>query len=190
MGVNALQQNHALKRSEVVRPHTVQLGLEMGIRCRHHHFKNFFVGDGAGGLHFFLQLNFQQPIVFQDFFQIGQVPLLLHRFDGHILAHQIAETAFPQRGDLTVQILRIQNVVALLIDHLALIVRHIVVFQQLFANVEVARLHLALSALDAAGHNARLNRFTFRHLQAIHDGAHPISRKNAHQRVVQTQVKP
>jgi len=45
-------------------------------------------------------------------------------------------------------IVAIEQLVALLIDHLALVVGDIVVFQQLLADVEVALLDLALCRLE------------------------------------------
>ncbi len=117
------------------------------------------------------------------------MPLLFNRFSRHILPHQIVKAAFAQGAHLGRQIGGIENLVALLVDHLALVVSHIVVLQQLLAHVEVARLHLALGALDGARHNARLNRFTIGHFEPVHDGLDPVTGKNPHQRVIQTQVK-
>ena len=87
------------------------------------------------------------------------------------------------------QILGIQDLVALLVDDLALVVGHVVVFEQLLADVEVAGFDLALRALDAARDDAGLDGLTLGHLQAVHDGAHAVARKNAHQGIVQAQIK-
>ncbi len=83
----------------------------------------------------------------------------------------------------------IQYVVALLVNHLSLVIRNIVVFQQLFADVEVTGFDFALSAFDAARHDARFDGFALGHLQAVHDGAHPVTRKDPHQRIVQAQIE-
>ena len=161
----------------------------MGVGCGHHQFQDFFVRDSAGSLHFFAQWQVKQPLFSQHLLEAGQVPLLLDRFSGDILANQVRETPFTQSCDLAVQLLGVQNVIALLVDHLALVVRHVVVFEQLFADIEIARLHFALGAFDAARDDARFDGLAFRHLQAVHDGAHAITGKNAHERVVQAQVK-
>jgi hypothetical protein len=47
--------------------------------------------------------------------------------------------------------LRIHDVRALLVDHLALVVHHVVVFDDLLADVVVARLDLLLRVLDGLG---------------------------------------
>ena len=84
---------------------------------------------------------------------------------------------------------RVQNFVALLVDDFALLVGYVVKFQQLLADVEVARFHLALRAFDAAGHHACFDGFAFWHFEAIHHGAHAVARKDAHQLVIQAQVE-
>jgi len=105
------------------------------------------------------------------------------------VAYQIGEAAFTQRRELGIHVLRIQDVVALLVDDLALVVGHVVVFEQLLADVEVARLDLALGAFDAARDDTGLDRLALGHLQAVHDGAHAVPREDAHERIVQTQVE-
>ncbi len=121
--------------------------------------------------------------------QARQVPLLFHRLDRHKLTHHIGHARLAQTTNLGVDVGGVQNVVALLVDDLALIVGDVVVFQQLLANVEVVRFHLALGGFDAARDHARFNRFALGHLEAIHDGLDPLARKNAQQRVFQAQVK-
>ena len=66
---------------------------------------------------------------------------------------------------------RLEELVALLVDHLALVVGDVVVFEQLLADVEVARLDLALRALDRARDDAGLDRLALGHLQPLHDRA-------------------
>ena len=61
---------------------------------------------------------------------------------------------------------RLQELVALLVDHLALVVGDVVVLEQLLADVEVARLDLALRVLDLRVTMPALDRLAFGHLQA------------------------
>ena len=83
----------------------------------------------------------------------------------------------------------VEDVVALLVDHLALVVGDVVVLEQLLADVEVARLDLALRALDAARDDAGFDRLAVGHLQPLHDRAHAVAGEDAHQRIVQRQVE-
>jgi hypothetical protein len=50
----------------------------------------------------------------------------------------------------SLHVVGLQDLVALLVDDLALVVGDVVVFEQLLADVEVARLDLALRLLDRA----------------------------------------
>ena len=88
-----------------------------------------------------------------------------------------------------IEVACVQNRVALLVNHLALVVGYVVVLQQLLAHVKVARLHLALGAFDAAGHDAGFNRFALGHFEPVHDGLDAVASKNPHQRIVQAQIK-
>ena len=121
------------------------------------------IRHGRGGLHLGLQWQLNLPVIGQRFLQRGNIPLLFHRLYRHVLANQISKTAFPQGVDLRRQVGGIQNFVALLVNHLALVVGHVIVFQQLLAHVKVAGLHFALRALNAARHDAGLNRFAVGH---------------------------
>ena len=81
------------------------------------------------------------------------------------------------------------NSAALLVDHLALVVGYVVVFQYLFAHIEIARLNLALCILDGARHPGMLNGFAFRQFELVHDRCHTVGSKNAQQRIFQRQVE-
>src|SRR6202011_1752299 len=61
------------------------------------------------------------------------------------------------------EILRAHDLCALLINDLALIVRHVVKQQQLFADIEVMRLDFALRLLDLAREHAALDDLAFLH---------------------------
>ena len=80
-----------------------------------------------------------------------------------------------------------QQLVALLVDHLALVVRHVVVFEQLLADVEVALFDLALRVFDRARHPRMLDRLALGHLQAVHDRGDAVGGEDAQQRVFQRQ---
>src|SRR5690606_41028393 len=65
----------------------------------------------------------------------------------------------------------------------------VVVLEQLLADIEVASLDLALGGFDRARHHAGFDGLAFRQLQALHDGAHPIAREDAHQRVFEREIE-
>ena len=189
MRINGLQQDHALKPGEVLGTDLLHLAGKQGVGDFHHVFEDVLIGHGLRLGHRSHQIKTDLPVGLQSTLQPGQVPLLFHRLVRHVLAHQIGDSAFTQRRHLGIQIDGIQDRVALLINHFALVVGDVVVLQQLLAHVEIACLHLALRALDAASDHARLNRFALGHVQALHDGLDAIAREDAHQRVVQAQIK-
>ena len=185
-----MQQHHALKLGEVLCTHQIDLGVEHLVGLGPNRFQQIVVGDGAGGVDLLLQVQTELPLVGEHFFQRGQIPLFFNRFSRHKLAHDVLEAALAQALYLRRQIRGVENLVALLVNHLALVVGDVVVFEQLLAHVKVACFDLALGALDTARDHARLDGLAFGHLELVHDGAHAVTRKNAHQRIIQTQVKP
>ena len=98
----------------------------------------------------------------------------------HILAH---------RGDCLGDAVAVQQVVALLIDHLALIIGDVVVLQQLFTDIEVVRLDLALRILDRATNPGMFDRLALLHAQLLHQPGHFFGSENTHQAVFHRQVK-
>ena len=92
---------------------------------------------------------------------------------------QVREHACAQRRDQVRDFSRFEQVVALLVNHFALVIGDVVILEQLLAHVEVARLDLALRRLDRARDDAGFDRLAFRHFQAVHDRAHAVAGENA-----------
>ena len=78
---------------------------------------------------------------------------------------------------------------SLLINHLTLIVGHIIVFQQIFSNIEVMAFYFALSIFDGAIDHLMFNRLATFRIQLMHHVANRLRYENAHQVVVQGQIK-
>ena len=123
------------------------------------------------------------------FSRAGYIPLLLHahRRDETVdrLVHHVAANG----GNGFRDVLLAEQVVALLVNNLALVVGHVVVFQQLLADIEVATLDLALRLFDGIGHHAVLYRLALFHAQGLHKTLHPIGGEDTHQVVFQRQVE-
>ena len=86
----------------------------------------------------------------------GRCDLLVAVADGHVLEHVVAHF---DHG--VVDLLGFHQLVALRVDHAALVVGHVVVVQQMLTHVEVVRFHLALGVLDGAVQHPRLDRLVF-----------------------------
>ncbi len=92
-------------------------------------------------------------------------------------------------GDRFGQIVLRHEVDALLEDDLALVVHHVVVLQDLLADVEVARLDLLLSHLQALVHPAMRDRLAFLEAERAHHAVHALRTEDAHQVVVEREVE-
>ena len=125
----------------------------------------------------------------QRSFQAGHVPLLGQRLRRNMLADGGIEHFLAELGDSVTDVLGGQQAVAHVVDHLALLVGHVVVFEQLLADVEVAAFDLALRLLDGVGHHAVLDGLTGLHAQRLHEVLHPVGGEDAHQAVFQRQVE-
>ncbi len=67
------------------------------------------------------------------------------------------------------------------VNRFALLVHHVVVFEQVFAGLEVLRFDGFLRVLDALADEARLDGHAFGHAQAEHQGLHALAAENAQQ---------
>src|ERR1700674_5981056 len=84
-----------------------------------------------------------------------------------------------------------QNVVALIfsfqrgatdtVNGLALLVHYVVVFEQVFAGVEVLRFDGFLCVFDAARNELGLDGHAFGHAEAVHEGFDAFAAKDAHE---------
>ena len=117
------------------------------------------------------------------------IPLLLDAVVGHVQAEQVGDHPGAQVGDARRDVLRLEQLVAQRVDRLALVVGDVVVLEQLLADVEVARLDLALRAFDRARHHRVLDRLALGHLQHHHDAVDALAGEDAQQRVLERHVE-
>ena len=82
-----------------------------------------------------------------------------------------------------------QQLAAQPVDSLALLVHHVIVFEQVFARFEVLPFNRLLCALDALGNHLRLDRHAFFHAQPLQQRAHPLLGKDAHQVVFKREIE-
>src|SRR5262249_44655822 len=75
------------------------------------------------------------------------------------------------------------------VDRLALLVHHVVVFEQMFAGVEVLGFHGFLRTLNAIGNHFRFDRHAFGHTEAIHELLDALAAEDAHEVVFKREEK-
>ena len=76
------------------------------------------------------------------------------------------------------------------VHRLALLVHHVVVLEQVLANVEVARFDLLLRVLDRSRDPRMLDRHVFFHAERVHDALHAFAREDPHQVVFEREKEP
>ncbi len=106
---------------------------------------------------------------------------------GHVLGHQILDEQMAHVGDGLGDVLVFHQVDALLEDHLALIVLDVVEFQQVLADVEVARLDLLLSLFQRLVDPGMDDRLAFLQPQLGQHGVEPVGAEDPHQIIFQRQ---
>src|SRR4029077_7355782 len=77
-----------------------------------------------------------------------------------------------------------------MVYHLALAVHHVVVFEQMFAAVEVVRLDLLLRVLDRLADPSMLDRDAVLHPDPAHQALELVGAEDAQQVVLQREEKP
>ncbi len=111
---------------------------------------------------------FVQPLTHRDiaavfrlqaFLQPFHVPLVLHGARRHVAVHHLGNHVAADAFHRGRQALGLENLLTLAVHHAALVVGHVVVFQQVLTDVEVTGFHLALGVLDGAGHPAVFDGF-------------------------------
>ena len=95
-------------------------------------------------------------------------------------------------GDMVGQVLAVQNLVALGVDDLALLVHDVIVLEDALAHGEVDALDLVLGALDGLGDDLVLDGHVVAHVGRDHhlgDAVHLVAAEQAHEVVLERQVK-
>ena len=109
---------------------------------------------------------------------------------GHVLVKERPHRVLHQAANGSREILGAHDLGALLVHDFALIVGDIVEQQQVFADIEIVRLDLALRLFDLAGEHAAFDHLAFLHAGHLQQplGAQRIA-EDAHQVVLHRQVK-
>ena len=92
--------------------------------------------------------------------------------------------------DLLVQVLALEHPAALVVDDLALAVEHLVVLQDVLADLEVLRLDLRLRRADGVGDHLRLDRHVVGDVEAGEEALDHRGVEQPHQVVAEREVEP
>jgi hypothetical protein len=123
--------------------------------------------------------------------QSGHVPLFFGNAGRHVLIHQLRNHILANAFDRLGNVFRSHQIGSLLIDHAALIVGDVVVFEQLFARIEVVLLHTPLRALDLPRQHAALDGLARFHADPGHQRLHAGRvAEDPHQVIFKREIKP
>src|SRR5580692_10998261 len=142
-------------------------------------FGEFYVaergGIGAGGF----SVDAELSVHFRE--ELGGVPLVGMLVPGAEGVDQFARDVFRNAEDVIALIFSFERGAANSVNRLALLVHHVVVFEEVFARVEVLRFDRFLCVFDAAGDEAGLDGYAFGHTEAEHEGFHAFAAEDAHE---------
>ena len=117
-----------------------------------------------------------------------EVPLVLHIACEELLAAGL-DVLLQHIVHLGADVLAVQDLAALTIDDLALLVHDVVVFQDVLADLEVPALELLLGRLDGAGDHPVLDGGVLVDAQRTHQALHAVAAEQTHQIVLEAQIE-
>ena len=121
-----------------------------------------------------------------------EVPLLHRGALGAEAADLALDRGARDLADVLGQVLAVENLVALLVDDLALLVHDVVVVEDALAHGVVDLLDLALRALDGAADDLVVERHVGREVPALHggrDAVHAVGTEQAHEVILEREVE-
>ena len=116
-----------------------------------------------------------------------QIPILGVNLGRRIHGHSAVHNLLHHFLNVAAQILLAQNLLALCINNLALLVHNIVIFQNVLTNAKVTCFHLLLGVFNGLGYQAVLDGLIILHAQLIHNACDIITAKETHQIILQAQ---
>ncbi len=117
------------------------------------------------------------------------VPIVGIDVGGRPLVHGVDDHALDEVERLLAEALPLEDLAALAVDHRALAVHDLVVFEDVLAALVVELLDLLLRVLDGARDHLGLDRLALRPLQPFHDRAHLVGGEHPHQVVFEREVE-
>ena len=100
-----------------------------------------------------------------------------------------ADNALDDFENALLLILPFEQLAAHAVDRLALLVHHVVVFEDVFAGGEVLGFDGLLRGRDALGDHVALDRHIFFHAEPEHQVLHALAAEDAHQVVLQREIE-
>src|SRR5436190_692424 len=121
--------------------------------------------------------------------EAAEVPVLGMRALGGVAVEGADHEVIDPFRDVVGLALAVQDLAAHAVDDLALLVHHVVVLEEMLANLEVVVLDALLGGGDGARHELVLDRLALLHAQALHDPLDALAAEDAQQVVLEREVE-
>ncbi len=132
----------------------------------------------------------QAELADEFFIQTLYIPLIRMKIFGCELIEGAAEdSAHVVFEDELALFDTLEKLTAQSINSFALFVHHVVIFEQVFAGLEVLRFNGFLRCLDAVRDHARFDGHAFFHAEALKQRADPLLGEDAHEVVFEREIK-
>src|SRR4051794_15128630 len=121
--------------------------------------------------------------------QAGEVPFLRVGLLGAVEVQQPVDDVLDDAHHVVAPFAPFEDVAAKLVDRLALLVHHVVVFEEVLADLEIPSLDLGLGALDRLADHAVLDRLPLFHAEAAHDPLDAVGAEDPHEVVFEREIE-
>src|SRR5712664_3482034 len=121
--------------------------------------------------------------------EAAEVPVLGVRALGGVAVEGADHEVLDPLGHVVGLALAVQDLAAHAVDDLALLVHHVVVLEQVLADLEVVVLDALLGGGDGARHELVLDRLALLHAEPLHDPLDALAAEDAQQVVLERQVE-
>src|SRR5262245_3666015 len=106
-----------------------------------------------------------------------------------VSVHELAGDVFGDAEDVIALVFSFERGAANVVNRFALLVHHVVVFEQVFAGVEVLRFDGFLRVFDATGNETGLDGHAFGHAKTVHESFDAFAAEDAHEVVFERKEK-
>ncbi len=123
----------------------------------------------------------QRELGLQLLLQPGYIPLLFNAHWWDKTVNSVIHHIPSDRGNRLANPIVREQLITLTVNYLALVISHIIVFEQLLSNVEVSPFNLPLGFFDSIGNHAVLDSFAPLHAKRLHEAFDPVRGEDTHQ---------
>src|SRR5437867_7689852 len=118
-----------------------------------------------------------------------EVPLVGMRVLAGELSDQRGHDIVADTHDVFLLVFAFEKLFSDAINRFALLVHHVVVFEDVFARREILAFHALLSAFDLLGDKPRFDGYAFLHAEPLHDSRDAFCREDAHQIIFERDIE-